>query len=71
MVVYPSYTTCVNTRACDNGAELAIFEINFYWERNSVDCGELLTSVQVRDHGKHQGNPTETQALHGNLFVLL
>ena len=33
MVVYPSYTTCVNTRACENGAELAIFEIIFYRER--------------------------------------
>ena len=35
MVVYPSYTTCINTRACANGAELAIFEIIFYRERNS------------------------------------
>ena len=35
MVIYPSYTTCVNTRACANGAELAIFEIIFYRERNS------------------------------------
>ena len=25
MVVYPSYTTCVNTRACANGDEIAIF----------------------------------------------
>ena len=33
MVVYPSYTTCVNTRACANGAEIAIFEIIFYRER--------------------------------------
>ena len=32
MVVYPSYTTWVNTRACANGAELAIF---FCRERNS------------------------------------
>ena len=35
MVVYPSYTTCVNTRACTNGAKLAFFEIIFYRERNS------------------------------------
>ena len=32
MVVYSSYTTYVNTRMCANGAELAIFEINFYRE---------------------------------------
>ena len=38
MVVYSSYITYVNTRACANGAELAIFEIIFYRksrERNS------------------------------------
>ena len=32
-VVYPSYITCVNTRACANGAEIAIFEIIFHRER--------------------------------------
>ena len=105
MVVYSSYITYVNTRACANGAELAFFEIIFYRERNltwsgfepgfdalhttafttepmglwhaaldvkfgsyTVECGELLTSVQVRDHGQHQGNPTETQTLQGNPY---
>ena len=29
MVVYSSYITYVNTRACANGAELAFFEIIF------------------------------------------
>ena len=35
MVVYSLYTTCINTCACTIGAELAIFEIIFYRERNS------------------------------------
>ena len=33
MVVYSSYITYVNTRACANSAELAIFEIIFYREK--------------------------------------
>ena len=32
MVAYPSYTTCINTRACAHDAELALV---FYRERNS------------------------------------
>ena len=42
MVVYSLYITYVNTRACANGAELAIFEIIFYRERNS-DHDDILT----------------------------
>ena len=37
MVVYPSYTTCVNIRVCANGAEIAIFEIIFYRETGKKD----------------------------------
>ena len=33
MVVYSSYITYVNTRTCANSAELAIFEIIFYREK--------------------------------------
>ena len=53
MVVYSSYTMCVNTRACANGAELAII---FYRERNS----DILT---------WSGFEPGSDALHTTAFI--
>ena len=42
MVVYPSYTTCVNTCACANGAEIAIFEIIFLPGKETLGKKDLF-----------------------------